>query len=105
MFKIFPVLLFTSGALAATCYNNEGTYDSSAQVCNSTAAVSTCCNSGDYCMSNGICLGGGGNNLFVLGGCTDQNWSSPCVKYCTGSGMRLFLFADISFERRGSDRE
>ncbi len=76
-------LLAHSVVSGSTCYNAYG-FVSNFFVCNTTAAVSTCCNNVDFCMDNGLCLNGGDDNSFTLQGCTDENWSAPCNRLCTG---------------------
>jgi len=41
-----------------------------------------CCDKADYCLSNGLCLDPQVNNFMTQQGCTDQQWGSPCNKYC-----------------------
>jgi hypothetical protein len=69
-------------AIAATCYDGQGDQIYGTQICNPSAPISTCCDQADNCLSNGLCLDAGGNNLIVQQGCTDANWSPPCYNYC-----------------------
>ncbi|KAN0074210.1 hypothetical protein V8E54_008147 [Elaphomyces granulatus] len=70
-----------SAALAATCYNSNGSVASTNTPC--TSGNNTFCCSDDYtCLSNGLCLWDDGT--FWLGTCTDQTWtSSACPKFCS----------------------
>ncbi|OAA77142.1 hypothetical protein LEL_03965 [Akanthomyces lecanii RCEF 1005] len=69
----------------AKCYNLDGKEDSELKPCDPTAKISTCCRPTDFCLSNGLCLGGGGNNGYSQQGCTSQKWDSPCQSYCSDS--------------------
>ena len=81
-FRLF--VLFIAPAWAATCYLPNGT-SSDAIPCTNDE-VTHCCNSGDYCLSNGLCFNAGGNNMMSVQGCTDKNWPQPCLKLCTNMG-------------------
>lgn len=79
-------LLFATRAQAddkVTCYKPDGTPDPEMKPCDPTAKVSTCCRPDDFCLSNGLCLGGGGNNGFSQQGCTKEKWDFPCQQLCT----------------------
>lgn len=81
------VLVMATAARAADlkCYKLNGTEDTEMKPCDPTAKVSTCCRPTDYCLSNGLCLGGGGNNGYMQQGCTDDKWNFPCQSYCSDS--------------------
>lgn len=82
------LLLLISTRAAAKCYSYEGN-EIGAYPCNTTAEISPCCGSNDFCLSNGLCLNAGGNNAFTQQGCTDKAWGDPCRKYCAGNVGRL----------------
>lgn len=81
---------------AAICYNAAGvawTLNSQYPIdpwvpCDPEAEVSACCSSGDYCMSNGLCMDSGSNNCLTQQGCTDSGWSTPCNNYCSGPSSK-----------------
>ncbi|KAJ3498137.1 hypothetical protein NLG97_g1361 [Lecanicillium saksenae] len=85
------VLVLATAARAADlkCYKLDGTLDTEMKPCDPTAKVSTCCRPDDFCLSNGLCLGGGGNNGFSQQGCTDSKWNFPCQSYCSDSQARF----------------
>ncbi|KAK3375558.1 hypothetical protein B0T24DRAFT_616476 [Lasiosphaeria ovina] len=71
---------------AATCYDYAGQVQPNIYPCNLDPGLpSPCCGSNDFCLSNGLCLDGGGNNGLTQQGCTSQAWMSPCVKHCPES--------------------
>ena len=80
---------------AATCYKVDGTPQPLFQPCNPEAKISSCCNSIDFCMSNGLCMDAGSfNNLASVQGCTDKGWGAPCFRPCTaplGECLRMML--------------
>ncbi|ATY59836.1 hypothetical protein A9K55_006925 [Cordyceps militaris] len=73
----------------AACYKPDGTEDNEMKPCDPTAKISTCCRPTDFCLSNGLCLGGGGNNGFSQQGCTAQKWDFPCQSYCSDNIARF----------------
>lgn len=64
------------------CYMPDGTIDDKGTVpCNSTAAVSACCDPRDSCSISGLCLGASG--WIYRSACTDSTWTSPaCAQQC-----------------------
>jgi hypothetical protein len=72
---------------AYTCYDTDGSIHAeipsfNQTACDPSAAVSSCCDVEDYCLSNGLCFGQGGDNLLSFQGCTDSKWASPCFNPC-----------------------
>jgi len=86
------LLLSVVVGVDATCFDTFGNAMDSAFVpCDPSAKVTHCCSSADYCLSNGLCLNAGANNVMSQQGCTDQTWGSPpCRKYCTNHGNTAF---------------
>ncbi|KAK7955964.1 uncharacterized protein PG986_005186 [Apiospora aurea] len=100
---LLPVLLtptpfqrhFVSAAAASTsdCYKRDGTVQRPGLKwlpCD-PAKDGPCCGSGDYCMSNGLCLGGIVNQYFTAQGCSSSAWSvQDCNEICneTSRGAR-----------------
>lgn len=84
---LLPLVLArtTRAAGLATCYMLNGEVDAEMRPCDPSAEVSTCCRPTDLCLSNGLCLGGGGNNGYSQQGCTSSSWDSPCHIYCSKS--------------------
>lgn len=75
-------------ATASSCYDGVGD-PQDLEICVPSAAVSACCGTPDYCLSNGLCFNAGVNNLLANQGCTDKNWGSPCHNYCKCTMHRL----------------
>ena len=65
-----------------SCYDTSGNLNQNFYPCDVTLEISSCCSGTDLCLSNGLCLDDGGNNLLSQQGCTDPNWGSPCHKFC-----------------------
>lgn len=89
--KTMLSLLAGAGLLLASaraaCYDTWGNEDPNQLPCFAPGAADTtattwCCNKDDYCLSNGLCLSPGANNLMTQQGCTDQNWGEGCQKFC-----------------------
>jgi hypothetical protein len=82
-------LLLGSVAAQSTCYDTWGREDTNQQPCSApgtdASATTWCCNKGDTCLSNGLCLSPGSNNLMTQQGCTDKNWGGSCNKFCPAS--------------------
>ncbi|KAH6692111.1 hypothetical protein BKA61DRAFT_742433 [Leptodontidium sp. MPI-SDFR-AT-0119] len=89
--KIILPLYILITQVAASCYNLDGAFEPSAQLCSSTDG-NDCCNTGDFCTSvSGLCLNVGGNNFMTNFACSNQDWSG-CTKYCeqrNNSGIML----------------
>jgi hypothetical protein len=89
-FRIPARWLVTSYLLAQiraqSCYNWEGEELGWYSACDPDADVSLCCGSSDYCMTNGLCMNAGGNQMIAQQGCTDPGYgdNSTCGLYCTG---------------------
>ncbi|KAL4967580.1 uncharacterized protein BDV14DRAFT_197944 [Aspergillus stella-maris] len=99
-FAAFLPLALVAGSTAsrnstesAICYNLDGSEANDDVPCG-TGDVVNCCNSGDICMSNGLCMQQGerGGTL-ARGSCTDQSWGSrcyaPCSEYNRSSGISI----------------
>ncbi|KAK3386089.1 hypothetical protein B0H63DRAFT_191928 [Podospora didyma] len=74
-----------SSANATTCFDTWGNEDKGQVPCYSgttTEGTVNCCNKGDVCLSNGLCLSPGAQNLMTQQGCTDKAWGKPCNKFC-----------------------
>ncbi|KAK8128668.1 hypothetical protein PG984_009776 [Apiospora sp. TS-2023a] len=67
------LLSFVSAADTDTCYNHDGTRASGLFPCYPGAKGSSCCASGDFCMSNGLCLDADGDQFMTIQGCTDPD--------------------------------
>jgi hypothetical protein len=74
------------------CYYPDGTNaDAGTSPCNTTAAVSACCDPRDSCTISGLCLGASG--WIYRSSCTDQTWTSPaCPSQChVGKSIQFYL--------------
>jgi hypothetical protein len=100
-FNILPLLLPVVASY--TCYRVDGSTDTSLTACDPSAAISPCCHAYEYCLSNGLCIGAGANNLLAVEGCTDAYWNTPCQPYCKGGFLRVHLFLKTKryFSHRG----
>jgi hypothetical protein len=79
----FLVLVLLTAALAQQqhCYMPDGSIADDIAPCNSTIALSACCDPRDSCTESGFCLGASG--WIYRSGCTDQSWSSSvCPSQC-----------------------
>ncbi|KAK8042877.1 hypothetical protein PG994_013360 [Apiospora phragmitis] len=76
-----PSLVSAGGS--KTCFKRDGTLqqDKNWLPCDPGAKASPCCDAGDFCMSNGLCLDAVGNQWFSAQGTTD---SAGSAKYCCG---------------------
>ncbi|KAH6616070.1 hypothetical protein B0J18DRAFT_295324 [Chaetomium sp. MPI-SDFR-AT-0129] len=78
--------LLVGAAAQSVCYDTWGQQDPDQQPCAApganTGAATWCCNKGDTCLSNGLCMSPGSNNLMTQQGCTDRNWGGSCNKIC-----------------------
>lgn len=81
LFAAFGLLSLTRGD-QLHCYMPDGSNaDQGTAPCNSTAAVSACCDPRDSCTTSGLCLGASG--WIYRSACTDQTWNSPvCAQQC-----------------------
>jgi hypothetical protein len=85
-------LLFVGSTRAdSKCYDTWGNEDANQLPCFAPGttdmnATTWCCSKNDYCLSNGLCLSPGYNNLMLQEGCTDKAWGAPCNKICSSSG-------------------
>ncbi len=90
MFTIFSTL-FTLASPANYYYPN-GDIKTSHSACNESAEVSTCCNPGDLCLSNGYCFQQfrPWGDRVTHGSCTDLTWeSNSCPYYCSDGRLSL----------------
>ena len=70
---------------AQTCYLPDQTIEPNDNVCNASAPVSLCCQSGATCLTNGLCFSQW-DTSFNTGTCTDKTWTSPsCFQQCPPS--------------------
>ena len=78
---------------AQTCYSPDGSVMARDTPCHSPSigdGASACCDHGDVCLDNNLCLAQGGGELISRGSCTDHTWQSPeCSQYCS-DGEYLF---------------
>jgi hypothetical protein len=83
-FMVLKTIFIPIVYAAATCYYTDGSAENSDDqlACDPTTAVSACCGQTDYCLSNGLCLDAGANNLLVVQGYIDLKWGSLCHAYC-----------------------
>ncbi|KAI5457409.1 hypothetical protein BGZ63DRAFT_428121 [Mariannaea sp. PMI_226] len=72
LFFLFPV---TASAIAQ-CYAINGSAVHDVFPCEPNSETSICCT------SNGLCLNAHDNQAWSQQGCTDKNWSQPCLKHC-----------------------
>ncbi|KAK4152301.1 hypothetical protein C8A00DRAFT_34996 [Chaetomidium leptoderma] len=84
-------LLLSCSSAQSTCFNALGVEDTNQQPCfasgaTDTSATTWCCNKNDQCLSNGLCLSPGSNNLMTQQGCTDKDWGGSCTKFCPARG-------------------
>jgi hypothetical protein len=79
---VASALLALVAAGTQHCYYPDGTNaDAGTSPCNTTAAVSACCDPRDSCTISGLCLGASG--WIYRSSCTDQTWtSSACPSQC-----------------------
>ncbi|KAH6623066.1 hypothetical protein F5144DRAFT_351497 [Chaetomium tenue] len=88
-------LLLLGAQAQATCYNTWREEDTNQQPCSvpgaDAGAGTWCCNRGDTCLSNGLCLSPDSSNLMTQQGCTDKAWGGSCTKFCPASTDRPSL--------------
>lgn len=78
------------------CYFPRGNIASHHNPCNASIAESWCCNSNDFCLSNGHCLQASESfpNRIGRGSCTDRQWNSAaCPFECADGKSPLSLAA------------
>ncbi len=104
----FPLSLFVTVAISfritsadPICYDTWGGENPDLVPCSSSdlSKSASCCNKDDYCLSNGLCLSTGVNNLMTQQGCTDKNWSQPCNRIC-GVDPREFSLSSVKRKQR-----
>ncbi|KAI1631492.1 hypothetical protein F4809DRAFT_657898 [Biscogniauxia mediterranea] len=78
---VLPILNLSS-VVEGACYSRDGSLMAFWVPCNSTDGIGFCCSSGDFCLSNGLCLGGQFDQGWSVQGCTDRAWRVPCVDWC-----------------------
>ncbi|KAG8628369.1 hypothetical protein KVT40_004242 [Elsinoe batatas] len=74
-----------------TCYYPDKTIASTDIPCSSNGQATHCCPSDSFCMSHGLCAGGG---VLSRASCTDQTWGAEqCARVCrdTNPASRLSL--------------
>ncbi|KAL3480525.1 hypothetical protein BJX99DRAFT_18278 [Aspergillus californicus] len=73
----------TNSTESAVCYNLDGSEAHDDVPCGSGDVVN-CCNSGDICMSNGLCYQQGDRGMVLSrGSCTDDTWGPKCYAPCS----------------------
>jgi hypothetical protein len=82
-------LLVANASAQSKCYNTWGEEDTNQQPCfaagtKDTGATTWCCNKGDSCLSNGLCLRSESNGIMTQQGCTDKSWDG-CKQFCPAS--------------------
>ncbi|KAL4789242.1 hypothetical protein BDV19DRAFT_395249 [Aspergillus venezuelensis] len=99
-FAAFLPLALVAGSIAspnstesAICYNLDGSEAPDDVPCG-TGDVVNCCNSGDICISNGLCMHQGEHSGgLARGSCTDQSWGGRCYapfsEYNRSSGISI----------------
>ena len=81
----------TAASNNGICYNKNRVQEPTRLACNPEAEVSSCCPSGDICLSNGICQNSTSNiTPYWTGTCTDYMWNSPsaCPEICNNANIR-----------------
>lgn len=63
------------------CYDAPTGISGAGFPCMSGSGAQQCCDSGNYCLQDGICYAPF-NSLYYEVGCTDARFPSPCVKLC-----------------------
>src|SRR5438045_1926642 len=101
---MFPLLILclSSAVTAYTCYLPDSNPHVNTHItwaaCDPSADISPCCSTTDYCLSNGLCMNAGANNLVTIQGCTDPNWGAPCHRYC--SSMASLEYSPVRWKTR-----
>ena len=73
------------------CYHKNRVQDPTRMACNPEAEVSTCCQPGAICLSNGLCeMVSNDVSRYWTGTCTDYTWNSPsvCPAICNHAKIR-----------------
>ena len=81
----------TAAPNSGICYNKNKIQDPTQRACNPDAEVSSCCQSGSICFSNGLCqIDAKGITPYWTGTCTDYTWNSPsaCPEVCNNDNIR-----------------
>ena len=89
---VASALLALAAADTQHCYYPDGTNaDAGTSPCNTTAAVSACCDPRDSCTISGLCLGASG--WIYRSSCTDRTWTSlACPSQChIGKSIQVYL--------------
>ncbi|KAK7926889.1 hypothetical protein PG985_003887 [Apiospora marii] len=97
-----PVPLLVVAAGSSSCYKRDGTPQQVKKwlPCKPEDKASPCCDAGDFCMSNGLCLNAVGNQWFSAQGCTNPRWDSGCNEICNSTirgedGYGLVWYCDV----------
>lgn len=97
--RLIAITTFLAAFVDANCYFPNGTDANQGQEndvylpCNPGDPVSMCCNVGDQCRSDGLCLSIWYDNNVWRDMCTDETWQSPsCVKLCIEGTSTCSLF-------------
>ncbi|RDW83853.1 uncharacterized protein DSM5745_04179 [Aspergillus mulundensis] len=70
----------------AICYDTNGNQDTSQFPCSADGEPAQCCELGQYCASNGLCVNNGTNDgltPYSIKGCSVQDWTDGGVDTCT----------------------
>ena len=94
--------LFIAITNAQTCYYPDGKSIATDIPCDPNAPASSCCGKDSFCLTDGLCYGGG---IVTRGSCTDKTWNSAaCAAYCTDGMVARQrtheLSTDIKLHRR-----
>lgn len=82
--------LLVGAAAQSVCYDTWGKQDPDQLPCAApganTGTATSCCNKGDTCLSNGLCMSPQSNNLMTQQGCTDKSWAGgSCNRVCSAT--------------------
>ncbi|KAL4879463.1 hypothetical protein BJY04DRAFT_220059 [Aspergillus karnatakaensis] len=74
----------------AVCYDDKGNEDSSLYTCSQDGSPAQCCQIGDSCASNGLCVNDNGHTKYAIRGCSVQDWTDgqvdTCIAQCLPTG-------------------
>jgi hypothetical protein len=82
------------------CYDAASGISGPGFPCIAGSGAQQCCDSGNYCLQDGICYAPY-NSLYYEVGCTDARFPSPCVKLCNTSTVPLCSFQVIMETTKG----
>ena len=93
--SIFDIAL-SHAQKSPSCYTNNGSRVERQTPCDPIDDVSTCCDTGDYCLNNKLCQIGPnstdyGSLRYYTSSCTtDAGYKTPCIDFCnTGKFCNL----------------